>query len=438
MIKNLEVLVQFALDEAKKQGATAAEVSVSHGLGFQVDVHRGDVEKLEHQNDHGFEITLYRGQQKGSASTTFLNHATIQSVVSSANDIAKLTASDPYAGLADAGLMAKNAVDLDLYYLWSITTEEAVQLAVECEATGLNYDSSITGSDGVSVSTHTSKAIYANSQGFLGEYSATRHDVSCVLIAERDGEMERDYCYDQTRDPRDLMSVTAVAKIAAQRTVERLSSRRLSTRQVPVVFCNELARGFFRQFIAAISGGSLYRRSSFLLDAKGEALFPDFVNIYERPFIQKAMGSAWFDSDGLATREQDFVKDGVLTQYCLGVYSARRLGLTSTGNADGVHNLIVEPTAGDLKGLFKTMQTGLYVTDMLGHGANIVTGDYSVGVAGFWVENGEIQYPVSEITVAANLKDLYRGVVAIGSDIDYRGNVRTGSVLFESMTVAGN
>ena len=433
----LDALAEFALAEAKRCGSTAVELNVTHGQGLEASAHGGAPEKLEHHNDHGFEITVYRGQQKGSASTTRLDRATISKVIQHANDIAQLTAPDEFSGLAPKELMAQKPVSLDDYYPWDISAKEALHLAVRCEQHGLSLSSKVTQSDGVTVSTHTTRSLYANSYGFMGETQSTRHDVTCVLIAEEKGKMERDYYYDHARDAGDMLSVECIAERAAERTVARLNPRRVKTCQVPVLFPAELARGFFRQFISAISGPSLYRGTSFLCDRLGESLFPEFVHIHEKPFLPKAMGSAWFDAEGVACREKGFVQGGVLSSYSLSAYAGRRLGLESTGNAGGVTNLIVESTHDTFSSLLKKMDRGLYVTDILGHGANLVTGDYSVGASGFWVEQGEIQYPVNELTIAANLNDMFKNIVGIGNDVDHRGIVRTGSVLFGSMMVAG-
>jgi PmbA protein len=433
----LRDLAQQALAQAKALGATGAEINIRSSQGFDVNVHQGAVDKIDYQNGHDFDLTLFRDQKKGSASTTDLSEKNIKNVVEAANSIAKLTASDEYAGLADAALMASTPMDLDLYHPWDVDVEQAIGLAKTCEATGMAVDPRISNSDGVGVSTHQDYALYANSHGFMGDIQGTHHGITCILIAKDKSSMECDYYYDEKRDAKALLSPKVIAQRAADRTIKRLNPQKLSTRVAPVIFTPELSRGLIGQFLSAISGGTLYRKASFLLDGLGKPVFSPAINIFEQPFLKNAAASAWFDADGVSTSEKYFVKNGELVNYCLGNYSAKRLGLKTTGNADGVHNLTVDSTSGDLACLLKTMDKGLLVTDALGHGANILTGDYSSGASGFWVENGEIQYPVAEITVAANLKEMFLNIVAVGNDVDRRSNIQLGSMLFEQMTIAG-
>lgn len=437
LILELKDIAELALNHAKKMGATEVELSLSRGKGLDVNVYQGDVDKVEYQNDQAFSITIYRDQQKGSASTTNLAQDNILRVIGAASDIAKISAKDEFSGLPDKSLIAKTAVELDLFHPWDIATEQAIDLAKNLEAKGMAFDKRIVNSDGVSVSTQRTHSLYANSQDFVGETKKTRHDLTCVLVASEKDKMERDYYYDLKCDAKDLMSIDEIAKRAAESVVMRLNPRKIKTCQAPVIFSAELSRGLIRQFISAISGTPLYRKASFMVDKLGENVFAKHISLREKPLIKKALSSAWFDSDGVTTSEKNFIQDGKLTSYCLGNYSAKRLGMQTTGNAGGVHNLYVESSQGVDNNLLNTMHKGLLVTDLLGHGANIVTGDYSTGACGYWVENGEIQYPVAEITVASTLQDIFYRLLALGDDIDNRGNVHTGSMLFEEMTIAG-
>ena len=433
----LEAVVAAILDQAKRQGATAAEAGVSAESGLSVTVRLGEVETVEHNRDKGLGVTVYFGQRKGSASTSDYAPQAIEETVRAACDIARYTAEDPAAGLADAALMAQHIPDLDLYHPWDVDAERAIELAQECEAAARAVDARITNSEGATVGSHSGYRVYANSHGFLGAYPSSRHSVSCAVIADDGHGMQRDYWYTTARDAHDLESVRKVGARAGERTVRRLGGQRLSTRQAPVLFVAEVAGGLFGQFIRAVRGESLYRKSSFLLDSLGQQIFPDFIRIHEQPHLKKALGSAPFDSEGVATQARDIVSAGVLQGYVLDSYSARKLGMQTTANAGGVHNLTIEPGADDFAALLRRMGTGLVVTEMMGMGVNLVTGDYSRGAAGFWVERGEIQYPVEEITVAGNLRDMFRQIVMVGSDVDTRGNTRTGSVLIENMTIGG-
>ncbi|MDE1462730.1 metalloprotease PmbA [Spartinivicinus poritis] len=438
--QHLENLVSDILAEARQQGASAAEVGVSLDTGLSASIRKGEVDTVEFNCDRGFGITVYIGQRKGSASTSDSSAKAIKETVTAALNIAKYTSEDQYAGLADPKLMATDIPDLDLYHPWGINAEEAIDIAKETEAAAFKVSKKITNSEGASVSSHQGCRVYGNSHGFIGGYVSSRHSISCVLIAQEKEEMQRDYWYTVNREAQLLEAAVDVGRKAADRTLKRLGSQKVPTTAVPVLFSAELAGSLLSHFISAISGSSLYRQSSFLLDHLGKQIFPDNIHIHEQPRLTRAIGSAAFDNDGLATYDKDFVKEGVLANYMLGTYSSRRLKMESTANAGGAHNLIIDPTepAADLLALVKKMDKGLLVTELMGQGVNIVTGDYSRGAAGFWVENGEIQYPVSEVTIAGNLKDIFNKIVAVGSDVDCRGNIRTGSILIESMTVAGH
>jgi PmbA protein len=397
----------------------------------------GDVETVEFNRDQGFGITVYQGKKKGSASTSDSTAEAIRETVKAACNIAGYASEDPCAGLAEAELMATDLPELDLYHPWGVDAEQAIELALSCEEAGRSFSDKIVNSDGANVATHQGCRVYGNSHGFVGSYISSRHSLSCVLIGEKSGEMQRDYWYTVARDGNDLESTSHVGRKAAERTIARLGAQKVATGQVPVLFAAEVASGLVSHFMGAISGGSLYRQASFLLDHLGQQIFPDWVRIYEQPHLKKALGSASFDNDGLATRAKDFISDGVLTNYLLGTYSARKLGMESTANAGGVNNLFLKSNAGDQSELLKQMGTGLLVTELMGQGVNTVTGDYSRGAGGYWVENGEIKYPVSEVTIAGNLKDMFMNIVAAGNDYDRRGNIQSGSILISEMTLAG-
>lgn len=433
----LQELVQLALDCASKLGATETEVGISVDTGLSVTARLGEVETLEYQRDRGMGVTVYRDKRKGSASTADLSAKAIRETVAKAVSIAGFTAADECAGLPDPDTLARDVPDLDLHHPWPIEPDAARDLAVRCEAAALNLDKRIGNSEGATVSTHQGVRVFGNSLGFVGGYATSLHSLSCVVVAQDQGEMQRDYWYSSMRDWRDLEDAEAIGRIAAQRALRRLNARKLTTRAAPVLFVPELARGLVGHFLGAVRGGSQYRKASFLLDAAGEQIFPAWMRMSERPHLRKALGSAPFDSEGVATRDRDLIADGVLQGYVLSTYSARKLGLKTTGNAGGVHNLIVQPGADDYDALVRRMHTGLIVTELMGQGVNGVTGDYSRGASGFWVENGEIAYPVHEITIAGNLKDMFRQIVAVGSDVDARGGIRTGSILIERMTIAG-
>jgi PmbA protein len=438
---DLEALVAMAMDEAKRLGATQSEVGVSVDTGLSVTARFGEVETLEYQRDRGMGVTVYRGKRKGSASTADLSHQAIRESVAKAFSIAGFTAEDECAGLPDPDTIARDVPDLDLNHPWAIEPDAARDLAVACEAAALETDKRIGNSEGATLSSHQGLRVFGNSLGFLNGYASTMHSLSCVVVAQTEGEMQRDYWYSSVRDPRDMEDGVAIGKRAAERALRRLNARKLSTVTAPVLFVPELARGLIAHFLGAVRGGSQYRRSSFLLDASGTQVFPDWMQLSERPHILKGIASAPFDSEGVTTQDRELVQNGVLNGYVLGTYSARKLGLKTTGNAGGVHNLFVSPTnndgSGDFKALLRKMDRGLLVTELMGQGVNGVTGDYSRGAAGFWVENGELAYPVHEITIAGNLKEMLRQIVAVGSDIDARGGIRTGSILLEKMTIAG-
>ncbi len=433
----LKNIVAAILTEAKQLGADSAEVSATISNGFSVQVRKAEVETLEYHDDKGFSVTVYCGQSQGSASTTDTRFEAIKSTVLAAYNIAKYTQPDPDAGLAEQELMAFNYPNLDLYYPWAIKPEMAIELAIACETRGLQADKRITNSDGVSISTQTSFSAYGNTHGFIGIYPSTYHEINSVLIASMKGDMQRDNSYSVARDPNELWDINFIADQAVERTLSRLQPQTLSTRAAPVIFINEVARGLLGHFVSAIRGASLYRKSSLYYEKLGHTIFPTWFNLYEQPHLLKAIGSTPFDADGLATSEKFFIEKGVLTNYALGTYSARKLGMKSTGNADGTHNLSLITPKETFNSLLKKMDTGLLVTELMGQGINITTGDYSRGASGFWVEKGIIQYPVHQITIAGNLRDMFANIVAVADDVDVRGNIRTGSILIENMMIAG-
>ncbi|MCQ4295680.1 metalloprotease PmbA [Pseudomonas stutzeri] len=437
VLPELREKVERIIEEARRQGASASEVSVSMEQGLSTTVRQGEVETVEFNRDQGFGITLYVGQSKGSASTTGSGDAAIRETVAAALAIAKHASEDEFAGLADATLMARELPDLDLYHPWSITPEQAIEQALKCESSAFAADQRIRNADGTSLNTHQGCRAYGNSNGFIGGYCSSRHSLSCVMIAESEGQMQRDYFYDVNRIGEALLDPQTIGRRAAERAVRRLGARPVPTCEVPVLFAPELATGLFGHFIAAISGGNLYRKASYLEDALGQTLFPEWLSLDERPHIPRALGSASYDGDGLATYAKPFVENGRLLSYVLSTYSGRKLGMPSTANAGGVHNLFVSHGDEDQAALIRRMGRGLLVTELMGQGLNLVTGDYSRGAGGYWVENGEIQFPVQEVTIAGNLRDMFRQIVAVGCDVETRSNVRTGSVLIERMMVAG-
>jgi PmbA protein len=434
----LQEMSETVLRLAKDAGASAAEAEVSLGFGQNVSVRMNETETIEYNRDKGVSVSVYFGQQKGHASTSDLSPQALKDTVAAACNIARYTAKDEFCGLADAALMAKNIPDLDLHHPWSITVSDAIELAKVCEAEARVVDARITNSEGASVSTYEGMFAYANSHGFNGGYASSRHGLSCSVIAD-DGQdnMQRDYWYSTARSADDLESAQYVGRLAGERTVRRLNSRRIKTAQVPVMFDASLSSGLISHLISAISGGSLYRKSSFLLDSLGKQVMSPLVTIEEQPHLLRGLSSSPFDNEGVATTPRTLVKDGVLQGYVLSSYSARKLGMQSTGNAGGNHNLIVSHGDLDFNGMLKTMGTGLLVTELLGHGINMVTGDYSRGAAGFWIENGVIVHAVEEITIAGNLANMFKQIIAIGNDVLVQGSKQIGSVLIENMTVAG-
>jgi PmbA protein len=438
-IPELERVVMQALDTAKKSGASQAEVDASLSKGLSVTVRLGEVETVEYQRDRGLGITVYFGTRKGSASTADLGDESVRETVAKACAIARHTALDDCAGLADPDLLARDFPDLQLDFPWEITPDEAVVLARECESAGLAVDTRLGNSEGASVGSQRGVRVYGNSHGFLAGDCASSHSLSCVLLAQTGEDMQRDYWYSSARDPKDLEDAASIGRHAAARAIARLGARRLPTGKAPVLFAPEVARGFIGHFIGAIRGGAQYRKASFLLGAAGQQVFPSWVQMHERPRLPKAFASANWDGEGVRTQDRELVRDGVVDGYLLGSYSARKLGLRSTGNAGGLHNLLVDPSAGapDQAALLRQMGKGLLVTELMGQGVNGVTGDYSRGATGFWVEGGELAYPVHEITIAGNLKELYPNVVAIGGDVDLRGGIRMGSLLVDGFTIAG-
>jgi PmbA protein len=435
--EELESLVALALDEARKLGVDQAEVAASQDMGLSTTARLGDVENLEFTNDRGLGITVYKNSCKGNASTSDISHVAIREAVAKACSFAKLTAEDPHSGLADAEIMATEIKDLDLDHPWDIDADRAIALAIESENAAMTFDKRISNSEGATVGTNRGTRTYGNTHGFIGSYSRTSHSITCVVLAEEDGAMQRDYDYTSSRVASELDDAAAVGVRAAKKTVSRLGARKIKTRNAPVLFIPELARGFIGHAIGAIAGGAQYRRASFLLDAVGEKIFPDFVQIKERPHILQGMASRSYDGEGVATYDRDIVTDGELQSYILSSYSARRLGLETTANAGGMQNLLIPGSDTDLTRLIADMGTGLIVEELIGQGVNAVTGDYSRGAVGHWVENGEIQFAVHEVTIAGNLRDLYQRIAAIGNDQDLRSGMRCGSLLVEEMTIAG-
>ncbi len=438
-IPELKEVVSIALAQAHRLGATQADADASLQKGLNVTVRLGEVETVEYQRDRGMSVTVYLGHRKGSASTGDFSAAAIRESVGKAAAIARYTAEDECAGLADAADMARDIRQLDLDYPWEIEPDAAVELARRCEAAGRVLDTRLSNSEGASVSTHRGVRVYGNSHGFLDGIAASNHSISCVLLAVDGDDMQRDYWYSAARDPADIEDAESIGRQAGQRALRRLGATKLSTRKAPVLFAAELARGLVGHLLGAIRGGAQYRKLTFLLDAAGQQVLPEFFSIHERPHVRKALGSAPYDSEGVATRDRKLIHDGVLDGYVMGSYSARKLGLKTTGNAGGNYNLYVDAGARTLssRSLLRELGTGLLVTEMMGQGVNGVTGDYSRGASGFWVENGVVSYPVHEITVAGNLKDMYRAIAAVGDDVDRRGALQTGSILISEMTIAG-
>jgi PmbA protein len=426
------------LEYAKTRGATSSEVEVSEGFGQTVTVRRGEVETIEYNRDKGIGVTVYVGQKRGHASSSDFSAQAMRDSVDAALSIARFTAPDECAGLADADLIARDIPDLDLWHPWDLPVERAIELAKIAEDAGFAVDARISNSEGATVSTQESQFIYGNSLGFLGGYPNSRHGIWCSLIAGKGDDMQRDDWYETVRDPLDLVSPDVVGRRAGERAVRRVGARKIATTQAPVLFEAGIASSLLGHFVSAVSGGSLYRKSSFLLDSIGKRVFSPIVQISDLPDIPKGLASSPFDEEGVKTLARDVVQDGVVQGYFLGSYSARKLGLKSTGNAGGNHNLILKDTGDDLASLLKKLDKGLLVTELMGQGVNGVTGDYSRGAAGYWVENGEIAYPVQEITIAGNLKEMFEGIAAVGTDVIRRGSRQCGSILLERMTIAGD
>lgn len=437
-ISTLRQISQDILAQAKKGGATACETNVSDGFGQTVTVRQSAVETIEYNRDKGLSVTVYIGQKRGHASTSDFSSSAISDTVAAALSIARYTANDDCAGLAEAELLAKDYPSLDLYFPWQISVEEAIDLAKTCEQAAYATDKRITNSEGASISVSESQFIYANSLGFVGGYPLSRHSISCAVIAEQGGSKQRDYWYSIARDAMDLETVESIGQKAGKRSAARLGARKIDTCEVPVLFEAPIASSLIGHFASAVSGGNLYRQSSFLLNSIGQQVFAPNVQILELPHLHKGLASSAFDDDGVATVERNVVENGVVQGYFLSSYSARKLGLCTTGNAGGTHNLIMRDGAAlSFDALLQKMGTGLMVTELLGHGINAVTGDYSRGASGFWVENGVISHPAEEITIAGNLKNMFQGILAIGDDVIVRGSKQCGSVLIDRMTVAG-
>jgi PmbA protein len=436
-LRMLEGIAGELLDRCRAAGASQAEVSASQELGLSVNVRMGAVETVESTSDRGIAVTVYFGQRKGSASTADLREESLAATVEQACAIARYTEDDVAAGLADADLMARDLREFDGWHPWDVDADRAIDLALACEQAGRDADPRIENSDGASVGSSASLSVYANSHGFIGAERSTQHTFGCALIAGRGDAMQRDGWYSTAISADDLEPAAAVGRHAAERTAARLQPRSLPTGEVPVLFAAEMARSLIGHLLGAVSGGSLYRRASFLLDSAGTQLFPDWFDIRERPFLPRGFRSSSFDAEGVATRESALVENGILQRYVLGSYSARKLGLQTTANAGGVHNLEIRANAGGFQELVGGLQRGLLVTELMGQGVNGVTGDYSRGAAGFWVENGKIEFPVDGITIAGNLKKMFEAIEAVGTDVDRRSHVRTGSILVGRMTVAG-
>jgi len=438
--QELRQISQQVLSLAKKYGASDAELNLNRGEGLSVEIHMENVDKLEYHLDQGLNLSVYMGQHAGSASTGDLSPQAIEDTVKAACNIAKFTGEDEYTGLADKSLMAGDTPGLDLYHPWDLTAADAIELAMTCEASARDYDARIINSDGASVSTYSGINLIANTHGFMGVVPSSRHSISCSVIGQEPGDedMQRDYWYSTNRIHTHLESANSVGHKAAQRTLARLRGQQIKTQQANVLYSPEMARSIIGHFTSAIAGGAQYRKSTFLLDSLGEQVFPDFIRLHEQPHIPQALGSSYFDKEGVATRDHDVVTAGVVQNYILSSYSARQLGMKTTANAGGTHNLTLDSTGQTFEELLKMLGTGFLVTELIGSGVNQITGDYSRGAAGFWVENGEIQHAVEEVTVAGNLKDMFKNIVAVGNDIDHRAGTRTGSILIEGLMIAGN
>jgi len=436
-ISRLKNLIQSLLDESKKQGATSAEAGLSVDNGLSVTARLGEVETIEYHCDQSLGVTVYIGKKKGSASTNDLSEKSLRETAKAACSIARFSSEDDYAGLPEKEMLATEFFDLDNNHPWQLDAESAIEIAVECEDAARSYHAEISNSEGATVNSHQGIRVLGNSLGFLQGGQSTRHSISCSVLGEREGQMQRDYWYSVSRKAEKLEAAKKIGIKAAERTIKRLGARSLTTRQCPVLYSAEVAAGLLGSLIGAISGGSLYRKSSFLLDALDTRILPEFIHIHEQPHLKMALGSAVYDSEGVTTTNRDIVTGGILKGYVLSSYSARKLGMKTTGNAGGVHNLTIDSGENNFEAMLEQLDTGLLVTELMGQGVNRVTGDYSRGASGFWVEKGQIQYAVEEITIAGNLKDMYKNIVSVGNDVDYRGNIRTGSILIEQMSIAG-
>ncbi|MEM8512876.1 PmbA protein [Massilia sp. MP_M2] len=438
----LKQLARDMLALARAQGASDAAVEISEGSGLSVSVRKGNIETIEQNKDKGLGITVYFGQRRGNASTSDFSADSLKATVEAASNIARFTADDDCAGLPDADLIETAPRDLRLFYPWQISTEQAVELGQRCEAAAFAVDKRITNSEGASVYVQQSHFVAANSRGFLGGYPFSRHTISVAPIAGKGNGMQRDDWYTSSRDPKQLAAPEKVGRYAAERALARLNARKLSTRTCPVLFEAPLAAGLLGAFVQAVSGGALYRKSTFLLDMLGKQVFPSHIQIVEDPHLIGGVGSAPFDDEGVKTVRRKVISDGVLQGYFLSSYTARKMGMPTTGNAGGAHNLDIVSSAtrrtDDFEGMLRKLGTGLLVTELMGQGVNYVTGDYSRGASGYWVEQGVIQYPVEEITIAGNMRDMFQQIVAVGTDTLVRGNKTTGSILIENMVIAGN
>ena len=436
--KDLTNILEFVLSEAKKKGVDQAEIAATHSTGLNVTARLGDTEVLEYANDRGVGITIYNGMRKGNASTSDFSISALQETLEKACVFAKHTAADKFSGLADPDNLASSPFpNLDCKHKWDLSVDEAINMAINCEEIALTFDPRISNSEGASVATRVTAKAYGNTHGFLDCYTTTNHSISCVVVGHSSDEMQRDYWYSSARDSKDLDSLRQIGKKAAKRTLNRLGAKKIKTTNAPVVFSPELARGFLGHAIAAITGSAQYRKSSFLLDAVGKQIFPEFLQIQERPHIKKGMASKVYDAEGVATNDRELVVDGILQEYVLSSYSARRLGLKTTGNAGGTHNLVVPGNTSGKKEIIKTLSRGFLVQELIGQGVNGVTGDYSRGAVGYWIEDGQVSYPVHEVTIAGNLLDLYKRISMVGNDQDVRGGFRCGSLLVDDMKIAG-
>ncbi|HYD56281.1 MAG TPA: metalloprotease PmbA [Burkholderiales bacterium] len=440
--EELRDVARIVLEAARRNGAQGCDCDVSEGYGLTVTVRKGEPDVIEHNRDRSVGVSVYLGERprvrRGHASSSDFSRAALEQTVAAAAAIARFTAEDNCAGLPDAELLARDLPDLDLFHPWRLGTEEAIEITRRCEAAAFATSKKIRNSEGATVSAQHNQFVFANSLGFIGGHAGSRHYLACSMIAEEKGLMQRDDWFSASRVPGEIADPEALGRYAAQRAVARLGARKIATTRAPVLFEAPVAIGLLGHFLSAVNGGNLYRKTSFLVDSLGKQVFPDWMRIDERPLVPRASSSSPFDEEGVATRERAVVEGGVVQGYFLGSYSARKLGMQSTGNAGGHHNLYVRSEGPDLDGLLRKMGTGLLVTELLGQGVNLVTGDYSRGAAGYWVEGGLVRYPVEEITIAGNLRDIFKGIVAVGSDVLVRSGRSCGSILVDSMTIAGN